>query len=162
MTQRQREVLAELKELAEGLPNSARRHVMLVRICELLDVPLDASVPAPVSMAPLVNGAEMRRHQSQHAWCSWPARDGFCIPHGLHSQLLGKSGWDDARMRQFYRSVMGKWLGTPIGDSVFRFWENELAAEIGTVTSRPVEGKGHAAVSAARQTLLRRHPELGS
>lgn len=109
----------------------------------------------------LVNGAELRRHQSQHAWCSWPGRSGFCVPHGLHSDILGKSGMSDGEARDWYRSVMAKWANTPIGDDVFRFWQNELAQKIGTVTSRPVEGKGHAAVSAARQTLLRRHPELG-
>lgn len=120
------------------------------------------TIATPVATQPIINGAELRRHQSQHAWCSWPARGGFCVPHSLHSDLIGKSGLSDAAIREWYRAVMAKWGDTPIGDDVFVFWRNEMAAKIGTVTARPVEGKGHAAVSAARQTLLRRHPELGN
>jgi hypothetical protein len=98
----------------------------------------------------LINGSELRRH-GQHAWCSWPARDGLCVPAALHLDLAGRLGTDTAKadLLRWYPAVVARYAGLPVGDSVFDFWRNEFAAWVGTVTVRP----SHRAATSAESNL---------
>jgi len=102
----------------------------------------------------LVNGSEVRAHGS-HAWCSWPKRDGLCLPHALHSELMGRTGKAAAEMFAFYDSRLKHYEGVAIGDNLFDFWRNEVAAWVGTVTARPATAstKASRTVEAGRRVL---------
>jgi len=95
----------------------------------------------------LVNGADARSHGS-HAWCA-PGRPSLCVLQKQHSEIMGALQRSDAETRVFYARALAKYDGQPIGDNRFKFWENEIAAEVGTVTSSPpqfqTKGNGTAA-----------------
>jgi uncharacterized protein YdaU (DUF1376 family) len=88
----------------------------------------------------LVNGSELRRH-GQHAWCSWPSRDGLCVPVFLHDEFVGKLGavslTDVAELKGWYAGTVARFEGIAIGEDSLQFWRNEFASWVGTVTSRP-------------------------
>lgn len=95
----------------------------------------------------LVNGADARSHGS-HAWCA-PGRPSLCVLQKQHGEIMGALQRSDAETRVFYARALAKYDGQPIGDNRFKFWENEIAAEVGTVTSSPpqfqTKGNGTAA-----------------
>lgn len=95
---------------------------------------------------PLVNGREIRLH-GQHAWCSWPKRDGLCVPAFLHREFVGKLGAEtaDACLKIWYPDVVAQFEGQPVGDDGLRFWRNQFAAWVGTVTVAPQSGRKSAA-----------------
>jgi uncharacterized protein YdaU (DUF1376 family) len=86
----------------------------------------------------LVNGGEQRLH-GQHAWCSWPERDGLCIPAFLHREFVGKLAKPEAdrELRAWYPTVIAQYAGQPIGDESIAFWRNHFASWVGTVTTKP-------------------------
>lgn len=86
---------------------------------------------------PLIDGRAMRAH-GEHAWCYYE-RDGFCVPPGLHRELVGKLGTAtaDADLRAWYQRVVASYAGVSVGDDLFRFWRNEFGRWVGTVTSAP-------------------------
>jgi len=88
--------------------------------------------------ANLINGAEVRQH-GQHAWCSWPARDGLCVPAFLHREFVGKLHREgaDAELRAWYPTVVERFAEVAIGDDALRFWRHEFAAFAGVVTAPP-------------------------
>ena len=106
----------------------------------------------------LVNGTELRRHASQHAWCDWKRK--MCVPYGLHDELVGRLSRPDAdeKLRAWYPTVIDRYGDQPIGDSVFEFWRNEFAAKVGTVTKKPASasGKGNQSMDAMQRAIERR------
>ena len=77
----------------------------------------------------LVNGAELRRHGS-HAWCSWPGRDGLCVPVFLHQKFAGKLGGADAgaRLIAWYPTVVARFEGVAVAEDDVKFWQREFSA----------------------------------
>jgi hypothetical protein len=100
----------------------------------------------------LINGAEIRRHGAQHAWCSWPERDGLCVSHALHGEFVGKSAKTDADVKTWYAATLEKFKGVPIGEDPFHFWRNEFVQWVGTATSRPADTQETRTIAAARRT----------
>lgn len=123
---------------------------------------------APVSVLPnqpasLVNGGELRKHGS-HAWCSWPDRDGLCVHVSLHSEFVGKLGRQAAAadLLRWYPTVVARFVGVSVGEDGFRFWRNEFAAWVGTVTAPPaaaVHGKGDASRESMQRVIARREEQ---
>lgn len=99
----------------------------------------------------LINGSEQRQH-GQHAWCSWPSRDGLCVPAFLHREFIGKLGRGSAEMdlRGWYPSVVEGISGVAVGEDAIKFWRNQFASWVGVATSAPTQGKGRATVDAFR------------
>ena len=95
-----------------------------------------ALAPRTVKRQSLIDGSSQRIH-GLHAWCDLDR--GMCVPVGIHSEFKARLGASDAdaRLMAWYPTVVLKYAGQPIGDSVFEFWRNELAAWQGSVTSRP-------------------------
>lgn len=107
----------------------------------------------------LVNGPELRRHGS-HAWCSWPARDGLCVPVSLHREFVGKLGrvGADLELQDWYPTVLARFEGQAIGDDGFDFWRNQFADWVGTVTSKPQTRRltrNEESIAASRRVLAR-------
>jgi len=92
---------------------------------------------------PLIDGRAQRLH-GQHAWCSWPKRDGLCVPNFIHDELAGKLGVLDARsqLQAWYPTVVAKYQGRTVGDKAPDFWRNEFASWVGTVTTAPSQQRG--------------------
>ena len=94
----------------------------------------------------LINGSEQRRHGS-HAWCSWPSRDGLCVPRFLHSEFIGKLGRPaaEADLMAWYPAVVARFENVSVGDDALRFWRNEFGPWAGIVTaeSAPRRRKPH-------------------
>jgi hypothetical protein len=99
----------------------------------------------------LINGSELRFH-GQHAWCSWPERNGFCVPMPLHRELIGRLGTPtaEAELKGWYPSVVARYTGRGVGDKIFDFWNNEFAAWVGTVTQAPSQRRPTAVESNLR------------
>ena len=89
------------------------------------------------------------QHADKHAWCSWPTRDGLCVTHGLHSEILGRSQKPESEVRDWYRATVARYDGQPVGDDVFAFWRNELARWLGTVTAKPRQTRDSAIMAAS-------------
>jgi hypothetical protein len=104
------------------------------------DIPATPVTPPRVSPhsrpGNLINGAEMRRHGT-HAWCSWPDRDGLCVPAFLHAEFIGKLARPDAdlHLRAWYPTVVASYAGIAVGDDAIRFWRHAFAAWVGSVTT---------------------------
>lgn len=98
----------------------------------------------------LVDGSAQRQH-GQHAWCSWPARDGLCVPAFLHRELVGKLNRPTAaaELLAWYPTVVARFVAVAVGDDALRFWRNEFAGWVGTVTQAPAPVSTKAARSAA-------------
>lgn len=84
----------------------------------------------------LIDGSELRRHGT-HAWCAIDR--GLCVLPSLHAEFMAKGAKSDAEMRAWYEATIAKFEGVPIGEDAFRFWRNEFAGWIGTVTTAPGE-----------------------
>jgi len=95
----------------------------------------------------LIHGPSQRSH-GQHAWCGRR-----CVPFALHEEFKGQSLWSDAELKSWYASTLAKFENQPIGDDLFRFWKNELAAAIGTVTSAPADTKSGRTMAAAKRVM---------
>lgn len=114
----------------------------------------------PFSQKPegIINGAELRRH-GQHAWCSWPTRDGLCVPVFLHQEFVGKLGTTtaDVDLRLWYPLVVARYEGRSISDDAIKFWRNTFPEIAGApVTSPPASSKGQQTLDAARRVLQAR------
>jgi hypothetical protein len=107
----------------------------------------------------LINGRSQRLH-GQHAWCSLHAtpepRDGLCVPYSLHDELKGKTLKSDDDLKAFYNATVNKYAGQGIADNLFEFWQNEVAAWIGTVSvkaSNRREGRGARLMAATERVI---------
>lgn len=108
---------------------------------------------------PLIDGRAQREH-GQHAWCSWPARDGLCVPVFLHREFVGKLAREsaDADLRAWYPSVVARYEGRAVGDAAPRFWRNEFEQWVGVVTvpaAPPRSDKGARTAAAADRVMAR-------
>lgn len=130
-----------------------------------------ASVDAIVALSPhskptnLVNGSEQRTH-AQHAWCSWPTRDGFCVLFSLHREFVGKLGPPDpeTRLLAWYPAVVEAYAGRAVGENVFTFWRNSFAVWVGQATRAPMaapQGRGAQNVAAAIRAVEKRQARAG-
>src|SRR6185369_7155293 len=82
----------------------------------------------------LVNGSQQRLHGS-HAWCSWPVRDGLCVPMFLHREFVGKGGKTDAEMMAWYVGTLERFDGVAVGEDALTFWRREFSAWIGIAST---------------------------
>jgi hypothetical protein len=133
-----------------------------LRETALVPAPLESFIVGNPHSRPtnLVNGSQNRIH-GQHAWCSWPTRDGLCVLAFLHREFIGKLGGipsADMELRAWYPSVLAKYQGVPVGDDALDFWRNEFREWVGTVTRKAHSGResiGEQSVRAGREYLER-------
>ena len=98
----------------------------------------------------LVDGPAPRH--GAHAWCSLP-REGLCVPRFLHDEFLGKSGKPDTELKAWYAATLQRFAGVAIGDDGLRFWRNEFAAWVGTVTVSPADTREGRTIAAGNRLL---------
>jgi hypothetical protein len=88
----------------------------------------------------------------------------LCVPAFLQRELAGKLGGEDAgtRLLAWYPTVVAKFDGQAVGDDSIRFWRNEFAAWVGTVTRAHGSSGSRTgdSMDAAKRSLRRRLERL--
>jgi hypothetical protein len=119
----------------------------------------DPRATSMATVAPLIDGRAQREH-GQHAWCSWPTRDGLCVPAFLHREFVGKlaATKTELELRAWYRSTVAGMDGIAVGEDSVKFWRNTFAQWVGTVTSAPLPmktDKGSRVYAAAERVIAK-------
>lgn len=113
----------------------------------------------PSHGGPLVDGRAIRQH-AQHAWCSWPDRDGLCVLSFLHSEFMGKGGLSEAELRPWYAATVRRFEGVAVGEDALTFWRREFAAWMGTASASTRGSRTGDSTDAAKEYLRHKLPQL--